>query len=106
MKTPIKTALKTLTLCAATFLGAVAFAPTQALAAEPIYNDEGALVDTSGPMKELTFVDGDTLEGEVLGLVGDDIYSPRGRHHASLIPIKFHFIPELIALSWDAPTFY
>ena len=59
----LKTALTTLTLC----LG-MAFMASEARAADPVYNDEGALVDTSGPIKELTFEEGDTLEGEVLRL--------------------------------------
>jgi hypothetical protein len=94
----ITTALTTLTLCLS-----MTFMAGEAHAADPVYNDEGALVDTSGPTKKLTFVDGDTLEGEVLRLDQDIIYSPRGRHHNSLIPIKYNFISELISLSWDAP---
>ena len=93
------TALTTLTLS----LGLVVL-PSEAHAADPVYNDEGALVDTSGPMKELTFEDGDSLEGEVLRLDESVLYYNRGRNHASLIPIKWNFIPELIALSWDAPV--
>lgn len=94
----ITTVLTTLTLCLS-----MTFVASEARAADPVYNDEGALVDTSGPVKKLLFEDGDTLEGEVLRLDQDIIYSPRGRHHNSLIPIKYDFIPELIALSWDAP---
>lgn len=78
-------------------------APSIASAADPVYNDEGALVDTSGPTKELTFEDGEYLDGEVLRLDETILRNNRGRHHTSLISIRMSFVPELIKLSWDAP---
>ena len=42
--------------------------PVSAFAADPVFNDEGARVDTSGPTKKLTFDDGEFLDGEVLRL--------------------------------------
>jgi hypothetical protein len=74
-----------------------------AAATGPVYNDEGAIVDTSGPTKRLLFEEGETLEGEVLRLDETTLYSNRGRHHKSLISIKSDFIYELIMLSLDTP---
>ena len=67
------------------------------------YNDEGAVVDDSGPVRRVLFEDGEELEGEVLRLEEDILYSNRGRHHRSLIPIKYTFIRELVRLSLDTP---
>lgn len=99
MKTLTRSTLTILTLAACFFA-----APNQAQAADPVFNDEGAIVTYKGGTRELSFVEGDTLEGEVLRFDGANLYSTRGRHHASLIPIKFHFIPELITMTWDAPS--
>ena len=79
------------------------FAPMSAMAAGPVLNDEGAIVDTSGPVKQLTFEDGETLDGEVLRLDETILMNNRGRHHSSLITIRMNFLPQLIRLSWDAP---
>ena len=77
-----------------------------ALASDPVYvNDEGGLVDDRGPTRKVSFEDGDTLEGEVLSLDGTVLRNNRGRHHASLISIRGHFVDHLIKLSWDAPFF-
>lgn len=78
-------------------------ASSTAHAAGPVYNDEGALVDDSGPMRELTFEEGDTLEGEVLSMDNPFIVGSSDRRFQSLITIKWNFVPELIELSWDAP---
>lgn len=75
----------------------------EALAAGPVFNDEGARVDNSGSMRELTFDDGEDLEGEVLRLDESILHYNRGRDFNSLISIKMHFIPQLIKLSLDAP---
>lgn len=70
----------------------------------PTYvNDEGALVDDSGATRKLLFEDGESLEGEVLRLDDDILYSNRGRHFRSLITFRQTFIPQLIKLSLDAP---
>ncbi len=92
-----------ITTITALTLGTTFGSSATAMAADPVYNDEGAIVDTSGPTKKLTFEDGEFLDGEVLRLDETILYNNRGRHHESLITIKMSFVPELIELSWDAP---
>ena len=80
-------------------------APTSASAAtgptDTHINDEGGEVSKAEGKKRITFVDGDTLDGEVLRSEGANIYSATTRQHGSMIPIRTDFLDRLVALSND-----
>jgi hypothetical protein len=85
-----------LPLCAALFL-----LPTVAFAAPAGTNEEGATVNTDGPVRELIFTLDDEIEGEVLVPGGVHVGGRVAEDHANMIGIRGEFIPELIALSYD-----
>jgi hypothetical protein len=85
-----------LPVCAVLFL-----LPSVAFAAPAETNEEGALVNTNGPTRELIFTDDDNIQGEVLKPGGVQVGGAKAKEHASMIGIRGEFIDKLTALSND-----
>ena len=76
---------------------------TTAWAAEPESGqdaDEAARKGTEGGVTVYDF-DDDNVDGEILSPDGANVNSRARVKHASLINIRPHFLPELIALALD-----
>ncbi len=91
------TTIAALTL-SATLASPVSAPPAQA---DPLGDqdaDAAALVD-EGPISRHYKFDGDQLTGEVLKPDGTMIMHRRAAKHPSLISVRDHFLPELMALA-------
>ena len=100
--TPMPKTLPTVALAAALTVPAVARADAPTQPAQPSSDqdaDDAALV-ADLETREYIF-DGDTVDGEGLGPVGDNVTARVNVHHESLIRIRGHFISELITLATD-----
>jgi hypothetical protein len=90
--------MKMLTVSAAVFL-----LPLTAIAApaQPNRTDEGAIVNSDGPIRELKFDEADSVEGETLSPNGVNVGGRRAQDHANMIGIRGQFVTQLIKLSND-----
>lgn len=84
------------------FSAVLAFAPKEAPAPEPTNQDadEAARLLTDGDVSVYEFAD-EELTGEHLTPDGDLIPWRRPPTHPSLIGLRPHFMPELVALALD-----
>ena len=83
-----------LPVCAVLFL-----LPSVAFAAPAETNEEGALVKTDGPTRELIFTDDDNIEGGVLKPGGVKGGGAVAKEHASMSEVRGEFSDKLTALS-------
>ncbi len=101
-ESPMPKAIPTLALAASLTMPALAYAkaPEKVVVRPSDQDADDAALVADLETREYIF-DGDIVDGEGLGPVGENVTARVGVHHESLIRIRGHFISELITLASD-----